>query len=133
MHVSRLRANETSLSRVFFRPQTCGPHTLAAVAGPATPASAIGQTTVDVTLDPVAATAALLTTTTSLGLPQGLTNSLLTKLQAAESSFAQGNTKAGTNQLNAYINEVQAQRGKQLTAQQADRLMGQADVILSCV
>ena len=133
MHLSHLRPNATVQSRVFFRPQTCGVHTLVAVAGPNTPAPATGWTTVEVTLDPVAATEALIATTQGLALPQSLADSLLAKLKAAEKAFAKGNTQAGTNQLNAYINEVQAQRGKQLTAPQADALIGQAKVILDCL
>jgi hypothetical protein len=133
LHLSRLRANETSLSRVFFRPQTCGLHTLVAVAAPVAPAPATGRTTVEVTLDPVAATEALIATTQGLALPQGLAHSLRATLEAAENAFAQGNAKAGTNQLNAYVHEVQAQRGTQLTAPQADALVGQAQVILGCV
>ena len=68
----------------------------------------------------MAATEALIITTQAQELPQGTERSLVAKLEAAEQAFAKGNTKAGTNQLNAYINEVQAQRGKQLTAPQAD-------------
>jgi hypothetical protein len=133
MQLSHLRPNETSQSRVFFRPQTCGTHTLVAVAGPATSAPAIGRTTVDVTIDPVASVDALITTTTSLALPKGKAKSLLAKLNAAKSAFTRGDTKAGTNQLNAFINEVQAQRGHKLTAQQAEQLLGGAELILSCV
>jgi hypothetical protein len=105
LHLAHLRANTTTQSRVFFRPQTCGPHTLVAVAGPTTPAPATGRTSVEVTLDPV----------------------------AAAQAFAQGTTTAGTHQLQAYMTAVQAQRGKQLAAPQADALIGQAQVILGCV
>jgi hypothetical protein len=133
LHLAHLRPDATTRSRVFFRPQTCGSHTLVAVAGPATAAPAIGRTRVEVTLDPVAATEALIATTQGLALPQGLAHSLLATLEAAAQAFAQGTTTAGTHQLQAYMTAVQAQRGKQLAAPQADALIGQAQVILGCV
>jgi hypothetical protein len=133
LHLAHLRPDATTRSRVFFRPQTCGPHTLVAVAGPATAAPATGRTSVEVTLDPVAAIEALIATTQGLALPQGLAHSLLATLAAAAQAFAKGTTTAGTHQLQAYMTEVQAQRGKQLAAPQADALTGQAQVILGCV
>ncbi len=132
-HTSHVAANDTYLSRAIFRPQTCGEHTIFVVAEPASAAPATAKATVDVIIDPVASVQALIGTTQGQGLPAEMEGSLVGKLEAAERAFARGNTKAGTNQLNAYLREVQAQRGKQLTAQQADLLLGQTNVILGCV
>jgi hypothetical protein len=40
-------------------------------------------------------------------------------LQGAQAAFARGNIKSGDNQLNAFINQVNAQSGKSLTPAQA--------------
>jgi hypothetical protein len=66
----------------------------------------------------------------SLGLPQGTENSLVAKLNAAQSSLEQGNTAAAEGQLTAFINEVSAQRGKKIPAAEADALIAQAQAII---
>jgi hypothetical protein len=48
---------------------------------------------------------------------QGIGVSLDAKLNAASASLARGNTKTAVNQLNALLNEVDAQAGKQLTSE----------------
>jgi hypothetical protein len=131
--ISHIRANDTYVTKVKFQPRACGPHTVVVVAGPQTAYAATGTATVDVTIDPVASVDALITTTTGFALPKGTQQSLLANLNAAKSAFARGDTTAGANQLNAFINEVQAQRGHKLTAQQADQLLGGAELILGCV
>jgi hypothetical protein len=47
----------------------------------------------------------------------GIANSLTSKSDAAAAQAAQGNTKAAANQLNAFINELNAQAGKHVTQQ----------------
>ena len=49
--------------------------------------------------------------------------SLVDKLVAAEDAAARGNTTAKTKALNAYVNQVNAQSGKALTAAQAEQLI----------
>ena len=56
----------------------------------------------------------------------GIANSLMSKADAAASQIAQGNTKAAANQLNAFINELDAQAGKHLTQQAHDLLKAAA-------
>jgi hypothetical protein len=131
--ISHIRTHDTYVTQVKFQPRTCGPHTVVVVAGQQTAYAATGTATVDVTIDPVASVDTLITTTTGFALPKGTIQSLLAKLNAAQNAFARGDTKAGTNQLNAFINEVQAQRGHNLTAPQADQLLGGAELILGCV
>ena len=133
MHLSRLRPNATTQSRVFFRPQTCGTHTLVAVAGPATAAPAIGRTTVEVTLETVAATDGLIKSTTSLALSESEAQRLVTPLRVARWAFAHQRPRIATLGLTWFIGEVELQRGTTLTETQADALIGQAKVILSCV
>src|SRR5439155_1180529 len=57
-----------------------------------------------------------------LGLPQGTATSLLAKVAAAQASLASGNLTAACNQLQALINDAEAQSGKKLSVPQADEL-----------
>lgn len=64
-------------------------------------------------------------------LPKGLENSFVSKLDNAIKSLEKGNYNAAVNQLNAFIKEVEAQRGKKITEDQADYLIAKANWILS--
>ncbi len=64
-----------------------------------------------------------------MNLVHGLESSLIEKLGAAQSSLGAGNLTAACNQLGALINELSAQSGKQLTADQAGQLIGYAQEI----
>ena len=110
--IPHIRANDTYVTQVKFHPRTCGQHTVFVVAGQQTSYAATGTTTVDVAIDPVTSVAELITATTSFALPKGTKQSLLAKLDAAKNAFTRGRTTAALHQLNAFINEVQAQRGK---------------------
>ncbi|MCK5560220.1 MAG: hypothetical protein KAJ51_06485, partial [Thermoplasmata archaeon] len=57
-------------------------------------------------------------------------NSLISKLENAQKSLDKGQDNAAVNQLNAFINEVEAQRGKKLTDAQADELIAAAQSIM---
>jgi len=63
-------------------------------------------------------------------LPQGTETSLVSKLENAISSIEKENYNAAVNQLNAFINEVEDQRGIKLTEAQADMLIGYAQWII---
>lgn len=56
----------------------------------------------------------------------GITNSLTSKLEAAEQSQDKGNDKTFDNQLNAFTNHLEAQSGKHVTSQAADILIADA-------
>jgi hypothetical protein len=72
----------------------------------------------------------LATTVIDLDLPKGIENSLVSKLEAAIDSLNRGQDKAARNQLNAFINLVEAQRGKQISDTDADALITAAlDII----
>jgi hypothetical protein len=53
----------------------------------------------------------------------GVAANMVAALQAAQAAFASGNAKMGDNQLQSFINQVQAQTGKSLTAAQAALLI----------
>ena len=69
----------------------------------------------------------------SLGLQPGTANSLVVKLQGAASALDRGNTEAACGSLGAFLNEVNAQTGKKLTAAQADLLMAEATRIRAVI
>lgn len=66
-------------------------------------------------------------------LQQGISNSLDAKLDVALNSLDdinQNNNQAAVNSLQAFINSVEAQRGNQITNEQADILRAAAQVII---
>ncbi len=67
--------------------------------------------------------------TQSLVTKDGIGKSLCAKLEAAAASGARGNTNARANQLNAYRNEVEAQRGKALSDADATALIALVDLL----
>ncbi len=56
----------------------------------------------------------------------GVRDSLLAKLSAIQASLGSGQVKTAANQLNAFINAVDAQRGKHVSAAAADQLVADA-------
>jgi FIMAH domain-containing protein len=64
-------------------------------------------------------------------LPQGIENSLLSKLNNALAALGRGDTADARELLQAFINEVQAQGGKKISEVQADELIAAANEILA--
>ncbi|WP_455286399.1 Ig domain-containing protein, partial [[Eubacterium] cellulosolvens] len=60
----------------------------------------------------------------------GIMNSLISKLDAAKSQLDSGNTKAAANILQAFINHLEAQKGKHITDAAAQSLIDEALIIL---
>ncbi|QUC64050.1 HYR domain-containing protein [Nitrosopumilus sp. K4] len=81
--------------------------------------------TVQITFD------SLKDTVNSFDLQKGLTTSLVKKIEAASASFDRDNIKAATNQLHAFINEVNAQDGKTLTSEQTESLSEYAELLIT--
>jgi len=73
---------------------------------------------------------ALIDKVKSLDIDGGLKQSLLAKLNAARDAFLRGNIKAAINQLEAFIDEVEAQRGKKIREADADMLISMAKEII---
>lgn len=65
----------------------------------------------------------------SFDLPQGLENSLITKLQDTLAAFEASDTATACVHLSSFINECQAQAGKKLTAEQSGQLISSATEI----
>ena len=68
-----------------------------------------------------------------LNLPAGTENSLTSKLNNALTKLEQGNPNAAINQLNGFINQVNAQAGKKISQSDADALIAQAQAIINAV
>jgi len=65
-----------------------------------------------------------------LKIPKGLKNSLLSKLENVLHSLDHHKIKAAIHQLRAFINFVEAQRGKKLSREEAKELMSTARSII---
>lgn len=63
-------------------------------------------------------------------MTSGVGISLASKLQNTQQSLSAGHTNAAANELQAFINAVQAQRGKKITTAVANELIAQAQAII---
>ena len=78
----------------------------------------------------------LVETVASLNLQAGISNALDAKLDAARDALADVNANndvAAINSLHALINHIEAQRGKKLTDEQADRLIAATLAIIDAI
>jgi len=64
---------------------------------------------------------------------QGVTNSLLAELDAAQAALDHGQTGAAINLLNAFIHEVQAQAGKHIDSMHAQHLVLHAQMVIQAL
>jgi Tol biopolymer transport system component len=69
----------------------------------------------------------------AFGLPKGTANSFTAKVRGAIAALDRGDTVAACGQLRALANHARAQRGKKLTAAQADQIIAQAAGIRGAV
>jgi hypothetical protein len=76
---------------------------------------------------------ALIINVEDLDLPKGVRNSLTSKLDNALKSLEKGRDNAAKNKLEAFINEVEAQRGMKLTDEQADALIIAVQCIINSI
>ncbi|MGD2249367.1 MAG: thrombospondin type 3 repeat-containing protein [Candidatus Methanofastidiosia archaeon] len=65
-----------------------------------------------------------------LGLHKGIENELMSTVENAEKSIEKGNHNAAINQLQAFINKVEAQKGKKISQRVADMLIQYAQHII---
>ncbi|UCE46592.1 MAG: hypothetical protein JSW47_13330 [Phycisphaerales bacterium] len=66
-------------------------------------------------------------------LPEGIEDSLVSKLENAIDSLNKGQDNAAVNKLEAFINQVEAQRGKKLTDEEADKLVARVQAIIDSI
>ncbi len=86
--------------------------------------------TVSTALDPAGDLKALISYVESLDIHKGIKNSLLSKLENALKSVEKGNMPAAEGQLQAFINEVEAQDGKKIPAGIATLLKTRAKTVI---
>jgi hypothetical protein len=67
---------------------------------------------------------------TSMSLHHGIEKSLLAKLKRAIKYMEKDRTRTAANRLKAFINAVEAQRGKKIADEQADILVADAQAII---
>ena len=68
-----------------------------------------------------------------LPIDPGLKSALVSKLENAKKSLDKGNETPALNQLSAFINQVEAQRGKKLSNEQADYIVAAAQALIESV
>ena len=82
-------------------------------------------------LTPVQKIQQIITMVQSLNLNKGQANSLIVKLNAATKNLNNGNTKAATNELNAFINEVGANtKSRKLSSTQGQVLIDATNSVI---
>ncbi|MFH1723863.1 MAG: PKD domain-containing protein [Elusimicrobiota bacterium] len=67
------------------------------------------------------------------GVPTGTSNALASTIDNALESLASGNEGAASNKIQAFINKVEAQRGKKLSEAQADRLTEAGQALIESI
>ena len=82
-------------------------------------------------VDPAQLVSNLQGTVTGFRLPKGLTTALNSKLNAVLDALDADDTAGACDSLQAFVNQVNAQTGKKLTAGQAASLLTQAQNIES--
>ena len=102
-----------------------GSHTLTAAATDRAGNPSTASTTFTVSVS----SASLCALTTTFVGNAGIANSLCVKLDAAAASLARGNSKTHDNQLQAFVNEVNAQRGKAISDANATTLIALAGAL----
>jgi hypothetical protein len=101
-----------------------------------TPGTARAQTTDECALTPtIAALTTCVEHAASQGLitSQGVTNSLLAKLDAAQAALDRGQTSVAINDLQAFIYEVQAQSGKHIDSMHAQHMVMHAQLVIQAL
>ncbi|MBM3881420.1 MAG: hypothetical protein FJ387_17125 [Verrucomicrobia bacterium] len=87
-------------------------------------------------VDPAGGTAVLVAALEDFGLEAGLANSLLSTLDGALSTLADGNPHndgAACGQLGAFVNQVRAQRGKRIPEQLAGPWIQQGQAVIGLI
>lgn len=135
MDFACLKANERAVYVFFgdgtgsFMPAPENPirvQTNATLYGIATPPHQNGW----IVLAPQEAIEQLILQVIDLDLPHGIENSLVSKLDAAINSLDRGRENAAKNQLNAFINQVEDQRGSKISEEDADALIAAVQLVI---
>jgi len=69
----------------------------------------------------------------AMNISGGVGNALMSKLENALANFQAGDTQGALGLLNAFIQQVEAQRGKKLTNAEADQLVAGAQALIDAI
>lgn len=131
--ISRMEPNVDYQHRAFFSPDACGLHHLYAWAWLNDSPGIFSSFDSNVSLDTIAATNALISATKGTEMLRELRPPLVAILNAALAHFQQHKNSEGVLDLQKYKQKLATYSGKGITAERANRLIGQADVIVGCV
>jgi uncharacterized repeat protein (TIGR01451 family) len=84
-------------------------------------------------LSPSKAIESLIDRVEGLNLPRGIQNELTSKLSNALDDLGRGRDQGAVGKLNAFVNSVKAQRGKKISAAEADALIQTAQGIINAI
>ena len=87
-------------------------------------------------LTPTEAVQEIINVVMGLNAQAGIVNSLDKKLEAVQDALDNangGNVAAAINKLEAFINEIEAQRGNQLSNEDADLLISMAQAVIAAL
>jgi len=84
-------------------------------------------------VEPAPLADALAASSARLDLPLNAEVSLCTRLALTKRAFEQDHPRLAANRVKACTGEIEAQRGRTLTAQQSDLLIRQATRLIDCV
>jgi hypothetical protein len=99
------------------------------------PGTARAQTTDDCATPTIAALTTCVEHAANQGLitSQGVANSLLAELNAAQAAFDRGQTSVAINDLQAFIYEVQAQAGVHIDSMHAQHMVIHAQLVIQAL
>jgi hypothetical protein len=119
--------------RAFFKPETCGTHTLYASAWTANSPEIQTSTATSITIDYTGFVQALISSTKIADVTDvRLSSTLLGLLNTALQDFQQGQSDAGNTALGAYMQQLAIANGNGITAASVSQLTGQTGAVLGC-
>ncbi len=124
--------SDTSVVSPTLAPDLAGVYVVELVVNDGTADSSPDSVTVTAST-PAGATSDLAEALGSLEIARGTKNALIAKLNAAIDSLERGQEQAAVNQLNAFINQIRAQRGKKIGVSDADALIAEAQRIIAAI
>ncbi|WP_434150521.1 hypothetical protein ACR2R6_03145 [Methylocaldum gracile subsp. desertum] len=133
--IPRVRASDTFVAPVPYRPGTCGTHQIFVQAiptdGSAEPAT--GTATVQVIADFPAELASLGQAIQAADLPRGLEKGLLAQIKTAGKLLDRGHTAAAQSLLTALKHEIRALARKKISPEITAPWLEEVDLILGCI
>jgi hypothetical protein len=132
--IPRIPVNSSVSDVAYFQAKTCGRHSIFVRAipldGSAKPSTA--ETTIDVTIDPVASVNELIGYVRKLQVSVGLRDELLEHLERARHEYEEGDIAEGREQLNLFEEKVREHR-RQISDTVEDAMTNHVRDILGCV